>query len=170
METNLKELEEFGDWGFTLTIPPFKKVQSRMYWNKQNKICRSIAYGDMTPPDQKGYLDVTLSNHIHKDDNIKYYFEHHKDGRYHVHGIAKDNTISRVIQILTAFYNEVGLKRYSNFSKYFDLRQLNNTLEWEHYITKFQPNELQEQEAVKEQMDIYFDIPDFSKYQFGKVK
>lgn len=122
------------NFGFTFTIPPFKKI---LYKNpcETRKYYRS--YKTLSQADQKRYLEWIMFDTFTKYHNdIFYIFEQHEDKRLHIHGYIKDICEQEMIELQCKFYNLVGIRDIRKYSKISDIRELNNIDNWIGYLIK----------------------------------
>lgn len=128
----LKLMEQIVNYGFTFTIPAFKKVIFKS--NHTGKIYNR-PWQTFKTLDQRDYLDRILGS-VLKDDDCYWTYEKHERGDLHVHGYVKNINYFGMQRILDKFYCNIGINSSKKYSKISDFRILNNFEAWKDYINK----------------------------------
>jgi len=146
------ELQIASEWGITLTIPPFKKVN---YKSQRKGHLYFKAYKLLNAYEQKLYLEKQLNSCIEHFFITKYkwVFEPHQDNRLHVHLHISGECDQIITEFVKYFYTLVGIKSPKNYLPLSDVKELNDVSQWVEYMNKQVPSTLEEQKLTTLNLD-----------------
>lgn len=122
---------EKGDYAFTLTIPPKKKI----FWGGRRRY-----YSDLTQHQQFVFLEGIILLIWKGAYTMKYVYEQHTENRtdLHIHGLFYNEYHEVVRLFIDSFYNHsrIGIPSPKKYGVLSDISICFDTKGWEEYLQK----------------------------------
>jgi len=135
------------DFAYTFVVPAGNKISFYQQTNildiPDYEYDDGLRYRNLNEESQKKLLEKMFLYQF--DEKAVMFFEKHKDGRLHAHGVIRDITKTKMDACISRINTAFGRPR--NYEKIFFVKQRPD-IGWEKYMTKEQPQDGQRLPAV----------------------